>query len=529
MGFSSIINGIIATIAKSDSYAMSEYEIDSKAELDMLGKFLNGQKTGYESQSSYTKNDLSNADIAILEGIYKDLEAKLSNVDTKSLYYQIMKFPEHYSKKEYLNEVKKIDENNIFNLDRDIISSIFTNQRLSKKNKIKVFKHIAEILLKKGEEMKKYIPENEFNSIEDNVYGNFDNIKNEIENLSFDDMEKAENLLNALLFITKSKLRKKYAKYKESKKADNEINNDELQHYASEYLKKHPNEIKNNSIIFGTAYNHIDGNFFKKREVNDKDDLGKANITTQTAGNCWLMGGLNSMSVHEKSKNYMNSLIYADSLHGIYVVKIPEAENEGLGEDGKGIYIVTTEDLKKDVEFSNGDRDIAIFNKAVSKYFYDYQKKYSEATDIQTIIDEPSLSGNTTQRFYELIRGEKSTWFENDQIPNGVGKTYIGHKKAEENKQEIDKLYDALIEHFKNGGEITLGLSLNEFGHAASVVGITEDGKLIIQESNNSQKMANYIGGNTNNVWQDKNDIWNIVLDKETFIKLCEFIATNKF
>ena len=70
---------------------------------------------------------------------------------------------------------------------------------------------------------------------------------------------------------------------------------------------------------------------------------------------------------------------------------------------------------------------------------------------------------------------------------------------------------------------------MNEFGHAASVVGITEDGKLIIQESNNSQKMANYIGGNTNNVWQDKNGIWNIVLDKETFIKLCEFIATNKF
>jgi len=118
----------------------------------------------------------------------------------------------------------------------------------------------------------------------------------------------------------------------------------------------------------------------------------------------------------------------------------------------------------------------------------------------------------------------------NDKIPVGVGfyNAYfenMDNSYEKKSDDEISKLYDKLLEHFNNGGQITLGVETNidkHLLHAISVVGI-KDGKFIVQESNNNEEYAKSF----QNSWKDESNTWNILLDKDNFIKILHSVATN--
>lgn len=506
MNLSSIVNGILATIAVKDSNATSKYDVDSKQEVEELGRFLNGDLT-FNCGNCSVKN-LNENDKNLLIQIYNHLKEKLSNMDTSLADGDWNKLynPHNCDKKEYLNAIKRININNIFAVDITILTNMFTNDITKDKEKNVIFKHITSLLLKKAAEM----------NLSAEVIKNFKQIIKDCKTPS-DFKSIAKELWN---YVVRDG-RNEYSIQKEieriqNKQVDPNDDRHELHKYAEKYWVENYTKLEKKNNNFGIGYGFADGDLFLQ---NDRFKYA----TTQKTSNCWAMGGLNSMSVHEESKNYMNSLVYKDSFHDLYVVRLPEAENKGFGIDGKGIYIITDEELWKTAGISDGDLDIAAFNLAIKKYFEETGERSEE---------DDNLSGNSVQRFYEISRGITAKEFDNDEIPDDVGvyKAYAKNSKGKYQKksdEELDRLYDALINHFSNGGEITLGVTTEIKGHGAhaiSVVGIKDD-KFIIQESNNNEEYANSF----ENSWQDENNTWNILLDKETFRKIILSVGTNKF
>jgi len=502
MNLSSIVNGILAQISSSDDYAMSKYDIDSKKELDELGAFLNGNKG---TLTDYSINELKEEDKNLLKQIYNSLKEKLNKVDTSLTQEDRYKltFPQYYKQKEYLESINKINSSNLFNVDNDIIDKMFNNDLITKQDKKEIFSHISNLFINKAIEMN--IPAEDIKRFQQNIK----------KSKTPEDYNK---VLRELFKFIKYEGREEYAIQKELEKIKNNTLNydtrNELQKYAEEYWYENNGNVGKRIIgSFGIGYNHADGDMFKQRE---KENFA----TTQETGNCWAMAGVNSMKTQENSKTYMNSQIYKDSMHGLYVVQLAEAKNYGFGKDGKGVYIITDTELYNTANISDGDLDIAAYNLAIKKYLIESGERKPE---------EDSLIGNTAQRLYEISQGMKAEEI-NDKIPVGVGfyNAYfenMDNSYEKKSDDEISKLYDKLLEHFNNGGQITLGVETNidkHLLHAISVVGI-KDGKFIVQESNNNEEYAKSF----QNSWKDESNTWNILLDKDNFIKILHSVATN--
>ena len=507
MNLSSIVSGILAEIASYDDYSMSRYEIDSKMELEILGDFLNGSLS---DTRKYTVNDIDNNDKNLLKQIYDNLKGKIGNVETQVPADSCLQLlnPDKYGKEEYLNALKSINKDNIFRFaSYDRIAVMFNNNILTDKEKKDIFKFIAKILIDKAIEM-----ELEPEEIKELKYM----IK------SAKTLDDYENTLGSISHQLSCK-RNEYEIQKELKKIKNSAlnpndNRSELQKYAEEYWVENKGRIKV-SNNFGIGIYYWDADLYKKRS-------NIVDVSVQKTGNCWAMAGINSMGINEGSRSYMNAQIYKDSIHGVYVVQLTEAKNKGFGKDGQGIYFITDTELWRTANISYGDYDVAAYNLAIKKYFEE------SGEDIQ---DNDKLNGNKIQRFYEISRGVEAQEFDESQIPEGVGVYNVyevnedGYnlENKKKNDEELSKLYDSLINHFKNGGEIVLGAKVNIGGHglhALSVVGV-KDGKFIIQESNNDKDFAKQFEGS----YLDENNTWNILLDKEDFIKMLVSVATNKF
>ena len=505
MNLSSITNGILALIAEKDENALSKYEIDSKKELDELGRFLNGEIS--LSQANYSVNKLEEKDKNVLKQIYDNLKEKFSNTDTSladgdwnSLYN-----PQNSDRKEYLNIIQRINKDNVLALDVTILNKMFTNEITKDGDKKKIFKHISGLFLEKATEIG--LSPEEIEHIELNIK-------------QAKTPEDFEHLTRELWSSLKFNKREEYAKQKELEKIKNNTldpndERSELQKYADNYWSENKDKLKKNVNNFGIGYNLADGDLYSTKKTGDF-------ATTQKTGNCWAMAGINSFGVNKEGKELMNSQVYKDSMHGLYVVQLPEAKNKGFGKDGKGIYILTDSELWRTANISDGDLDVAAYNLAVKKYLEESGERGPE---------EDSLNGNTAQRLYEISRGIEAQEF-STEVPDGVGvcKAYAqapNGRYKRKSDEELGKLYDSLVKHVESGGEVTLGVNTNMYGHglhALSVVGV-KDGKFIIQESNNNEEYAKSF----NDSWSDKNNTWNMVLDKEKFIEILHTVGTNKF
>ena len=240
-------------------------------------------------------------------------------------------------------------------------------------------------------------------------------------------------------------------------------------------------ELKNMSV---EKYKELEGKTHTQN-IPDDFDFGDGSInkpSTQETGNCWAQADLNALASTEKGGKLLSSHMYRDNEHGITVIHLQEAENNGKGADGKGIYVITDDEIyEASKTLSSGDGDMTAYNVAILKY-------------LQEIGEKQDLKGiqRGRKRVFEIISGIPYTgqgvrdWY---GVESASYNLYDG-KSCGIFRTSFDEVYDIA----KNGtGATTIeidSLRLSYWNgkgsHALSIVGCTDDGKLLVQESNNA-------------------------------------------
>lgn len=210
-------------------------------------------------------------------------------------------------------------------------------------------------------------------------------------------------------------------------------------------------------------------------------DIGNGEFdktATQQTNVCWALASINSLLTTEEGKKLLESNSYYDKNTGVFAIHLQEAENNGLHD---GIYIITPEDIASDAgELAEGEGDITAYLIAVKRYFEEVRQnpELNSKMENDSHTNRGMEEGNYGFRFFEILTGgEFSSYqctdriFYNTKTQNG-----IGHGAPDGIKyDEISSIVNS------KEGCVVLGLG----NHSISVVG-ERDGKLLVQESNNS-------------------------------------------
>lgn len=525
--------GIYATLANSDPYnSLNRFEIDTKAEWKRLGAFLdpeeNNNANGYEAKEfHYTAKDITDSDRKILQNIYEGMKDKYESendisVVNDTLYKMIDK--ENYNKKDYNKAIQNINSDNIGYLNTDSIDRIYNNDFRNDKTKAEDCETVKSAILKKA---------NELGIQDESAIADFAN-----------DPNNSKFAKCALIAIQTESSKQAFAgevdKIKAKLSNENYPWESDLQKSAQEYFVK----AYEDGTLFDAdgrlqTYDYLKG--YGGADGNIGDNLGSK--STQETGNCWLMAGINSLG---DDSDLISQNIYRDALYGITAVKLPEAEKYANQDyvtsenvSPNGIYCMSDAELKTNAaRLASGDKDIVAYNYAIEKYFKE-KAIYGENIDVDKLSASEildyysegggSIDGATPARLYEIATGETKTSFNDCNIPDGVGMRIYGRQKA--TKED----YDALVEHVRNGGKVILGFNYDinvkgttrNISHAFSVVGVDSDGKLVVQESNNSRKISETVVSEEN-IESDKYGNYYMHLDPESFCNKVFAVGTYK-
>ena len=241
---------------------------------------------------------------------------------------------------------------------------------------------------------------------------------------------------------------------------NNPYNNSKLQERIKTYIKE--NNISTTTI----PTNNIDlgnGSFDK--------------TATQKTEVCWALASINALLTTEKGKRLLESNSYYDKETGIFAIHLQEAEDNGFHD---GIYIITPEDIQNESgKLAEGEGDASAYLIAIKRYFEEVKQSPELADkmeDEKHTVRNMDL-GNYSFRFFEILTGGKFSKYDyldiNRPTQKGIG---TGGPSACGNFEEVCNIVNN-----KNGAVV---LVCGE--HAISVVGV-RDGKLIVQESNNSE------------------------------------------
>ena len=233
--------------------------------------------------------------------------------------------------------------------------------------------------------------------------------------------------------------------------------------YDYEYLKEH--DIKKQTDSAGSI------------------DLGNGKFdkpATQQTEVCWALASINSLLTTKEGTKLLESNKYYDKDTGVFAIHLQEAEDNGFHD---GIYIITPEDIKKESpDLVQGEGDAAAYIIALKRYFEEVNRnpelKAKMESEKHSVIDMDS--GNYSFRFFEVLTGGKFSQYGfrdmKGTLHNGIG---TGEPYCTGSFEEIYNLAD------KKEGAIVLVIA----AHSISVIGV-RDGKLLIQESNNSEDFS---------------------------------------
>lgn len=205
-------------------------------------------------------------------------------------------------------------------------------------------------------------------------------------------------------------------------------------------------------------------------------------VATQKTNVCWALAGINSLLTTDEGKLLLKSNHYYDPNSGVFAIHLQEAEDNDLHD---GIYFVTPDDIRAEemgASLAEGEGDITAYLVAVKKYFDEVhqnpklaQKMEDGGHSVRNLND-----GNYGFRFFEILTGGMFSKYGARDIDkpfqNGIG---TGTPSEAVN---FHNLYDLI----KNkSGAVTMAIA----EHSISVIGV-RDGKLIVQESNNSESFS---------------------------------------
>ena len=230
-------------------------------------------------------------------------------------------------------------------------------------------------------------------------------------------------------------------------------------------------------------------------------------LAIQKTGNCWAHAGLNTLAQTEVGRKLIKENIYRDAEAGITYVKIPES--------GKTYEISDRELIDGYSSQSSGDADVTAYTLAMEKFL-------------------GSTNGNGVDRVFELFTGKKG---ENELIKNltdgALPEGVSWFARAQNENEEWNTLYDSVIKQIQNNqGVVTLNMATGfekDSNHVISVLGLDSQGRIIAQESNNAEGMAERLCGKGNyQVQRDANGDKRYILhlSKEAFLERCIAVAS---
>ncbi len=218
----------------------------------------------------------------------------------------------------------------------------------------------------------------------------------------------------------------------------------------------------------------------------------------QETGNCWVHAPLVSIASTKEGNNMLKTHKYRDENLGVTAIHIKEAEDRGKGYKGQGIFMITDAEIAEAQEkVSSGDGDIVAYNLAIQKYLIETEGR----TD---------LNGGWPETIFEIITGMEPDMQSMDV--NGIS-------------SNIQTLYEDVLSMAKDGtGATTICIDITGVsnylgysrggGHVLSIVGATDDGNLLVQESNND---GLYISDLPQYSGKTFNGAPTYVMDKETY------------
>ena len=540
----SSLNTILARIISFDPFGNNKYEIDTQKEYNLLGSYLNGS---HNFENLKPAEQLEKKDFEYLAKLYNNLKyllnknyAKDNSNSVEALVADLYSISENSSDEEIESLLKKINKDNILNIGYSSLWGLFKKTPSDKfnKNNYEYLKNIYlemiyelidnPLLLKRQENLKNSNLSENYNWEIDRTLYKLTNIDTDIETIStsFCNNHKDAFLNLAILEDILKNIQKAISTQLEIDKIE-ELNSNPND-TRSELQKYSENEFLKNRGVTNISNSGADG------------DISIAGARQYMNGNCWLLGGINSLAATDLGKKLLKDNIYIDDVHGFVVVKLKEAEMKGYGKDGKGIYFIPSDKLKHSVN-GIGDPDILAYNYAVNEYFKECNENEDKINEDKIKYGSERLDGNSGYRFYEILTGEENKKLDNlNSIPKGII-SIINYNKTE----NVDDIYNSLINFAENKKPIQLAITLVEgsrieygdgrieqnyrlasipllliyaegdlINHAFSVVG-TKDGALICQESNNSEIYAKAFPVH----WRDENGTWNFLVEKEHFEK----------
>lgn len=236
--------------------------------------------------------------------------------------------------------------------------------------------------------------------------------------------------------------------------------------------------------------------------VNGKiDELFK-----QQTGNCWIHAAINSLSSTQLGKEIIQKNITRNPETGTTQVTLP-----GVGK----IYNITDKELY-DARYtlSNGEPDMTAYAIAIDRYIKENpEMRYDLLTQSLVKVDS-SGQGNSPELAYSLLGAKPADkdFYDSNNIPIGTNSFHLSY-----NEEINKKYYDEICRLIKEGNAV---FTLNKAGHAWSVIGVDEQGRLIVTESNNSREFANYFVGKDNT---------DVITDKEGYSQYNMHISFEDF
>ena len=200
-------------------------------------------------------------------------------------------------------------------------------------------------------------------------------------------------------------------------------------------------------------------------------------------GNCWAQAAVTSLASTPEGAEMLATHMYRDASRGVTSVHLQEAENNGNGAGGSGIYTFTDKEIiEASKRFGTGDGDITAYMLATEKYFQENPAANSTRSN-----GSAASEGATNNRMYEVLTGAKAEYTANSGYVNiGLNRFVVGQ---DDNGQDFNDKYSyaALCKAVQQGhtaGNLTVAAT-NGNSHSFSIVGVSENGTLLVQEPNN--------------------------------------------
>lgn len=236
----------------------------------------------------------------------------------------------------------------------------------------------------------------------------------------------------------------------------------------------------------------------KEALLPDNDMNNKMHMQGDTVGNCWAQSGVTSIAATKEGNEMLLSHMHRDASRGVTAVHLQEAENNGNGAGGSGIYTFTDKEIADAAKhFGYGDGNLTAYMLATEKYL----QENPEARRITNGGTEGyATNGGINSRMYEIITGAKADY------TNHNGYVNVGiNRFAAEGNYNNKYTYSALCKAVGQGhtaGSLTVAAT-NGNSHSFSIVGVSSNGTLLVQEPNNRgvfNEMFTFLDKNGNRV-----------------------------